>query len=250
MFFSYKYKLLFLLIFTVFNTINISNEDFLLAIFSKFYYMFVAIGRPMKLNNSLIDSLNQIKVRAGLSKTIKLGEIFEILAGRGYAALLILLSFPFCLPIQIPGFSTPFGLLLSFLGLRIAFARHLWWPRWILKKELSSDNVKKLTEKLIQFFQNNKFIILRSRWIFLSKNALFHRLNGILIFFLGAFLSLPLPIPLTNLFSAVPILCIGLGLLEDDGLFILIAYLIAALGIAIFLFLFLWGKSYFSAMQN
>jgi hypothetical protein len=37
-------------------------------------------------------------------------------------------------------------------------------------------------------------------------------------------MSLPLPIPFTNLFPAYTILFLAIGLLESDGLFILIGY--------------------------
>lgn len=199
-----------------------------------------------KPNHTFVNSLKEIQARLNVTKTIKIGEIFEILAGRGYAALLILLSFPFCLPIQIPGFSTPFGLILVFLGLRIAFGQKPWWPKWVLNKELSAESMSKLIDKLLYWLQKNKWMIFRPRLTFLSQSPFFHRLNGLLICILGFFLSLPLPIPMTNLLSAVPIFCLGLGLLEDDGVLILIAYTLAAIGLGIFLLLFFWGKAYFT----
>jgi hypothetical protein len=178
-------------------------------------------------------------------KTIKLKEIFEILAGRGYAALFVILSLPFCIPIQIPGVSTPFGLLLAFLGLRHAFAQRLWWPQWILEKEVSSEKTRHLMEKGIHFFEKHKKFLSFDRLKFVTQNALFHRINGILIFFLGLLLSLPLPIPMTNLLSAVPILLIGIGLLEDDGLFILLGYFLAFVCFFVFILLFYLGKAVF-----
>ena len=194
---------------------------------------------------TFVEALSLISTAAKENETITLAQIFHILSGKGYAALLILFSFPFCLPIQIPGFSTPFGLILIFLGLRVAFGKRLWWPKWILNKSFSSSIVDKLVNKTIYVMQKmQKFF--HPRLQFLTKESHLHRLHGLVVAILAIFLSLPLPIPFTNMLAALPILSMGLGLLEDDGVFILIAYGLALVCIGLFLALFLFGKSYFA----
>jgi len=179
-------------------------------------------------NHHLIESLKEIQAKTIKSENIAIREIFSSLAGRGYAVLLILLSFPFAIPIQIPGFSTPFGLIMAFLGLRIAFGKQLWWPEWILNREIPSASIAKLIDRLIAFFESDKMHFLKPR-LQLFLHPFFHYFNGMLIFLLALILALPLPIPFTNMLTATPILCIALGLLEDDGLFIAIGYGISAL---------------------
>lgn len=191
---------------------------------------------------SFLESLQWLLKVAEEVSTLRLGTIFEILAGKGYAALFIILSLPFCIPIQIPGFSTPVGLILAFLSLRFTFAKHLWWPKRILDKEISSLNVSLVTLKAIQAAEFLKKIS-RPRLSFLAQNAVFHRMHGLIIFTLSVLLLLPLPIPFTNMLTALPIFCIGIGLLEDDGIFILIGYLFAFICLAMFIGLFLLGKS-------
>jgi hypothetical protein len=56
---------------------------------------------------------------------------------------MLLFSLPFCQPIQIPGFSTPFGILLAFIGLRIAFGHRVWFPKKLLEKKISYRVLKK-----------------------------------------------------------------------------------------------------------
>ncbi|WP_068470743.1 exopolysaccharide biosynthesis protein [Candidatus Protochlamydia phocaeensis] len=195
-----------------------------------------------------LDSLQQILMLAQQTEEIKIEQMLFILAEKGYAALLILLSLPFCLPVQIPGFSTPFGLLLALIGLRMAFGKSQWWPQWILIKSLKSQSVITLAEKAISIVKWMQKI-LHPRLIFLTRSALFSRLNGLVVFVLSLFLSLPLPIPLTNLMSAVPLFCMGLGLLEDDGLMILVSYVLSLLCLlfftGVFLFSFCQIKSIF-----
>jgi len=201
----------------------------------------------MAVKQSFVDILQQIIEEAKTCERMEVRRIFALLAGKGYAALLIVLSLPFCMPIQIPGFSTPFGILLAFLGLRIAFAKRLWWPKWVLNKTVTSAHVTLLVKKTIpavRFLQK----VLHPRLLILTKSSLAHRLHGLAVFFLALFLSLPLPIPMTNMLSAAPILLIGLGLLEDDGACIIVAYAIALLALAAFIGLLVFGKAIYSAI--
>jgi hypothetical protein len=189
---------------------------------------------------SLLDSLEQILEITKTTEQIQIKQILTILASRGSAALLIICSLPFYLPIQIPGLSTPFGIILSFLGLRIAFGKRPWWPKWVLEKNIKSQVIANIIQKTKGFLQLVQKI-LHSRLIFLIQHPFFHRLNGIVIFLLAVLLSLPLPIPMTNLIAAFPLLLLGLGLLEDDGIFILAGYFFAFLAIAIFVGVFILG---------
>lgn len=193
---------------------------------------------------SFLDSLTAIQQLASQGGYIKIGQIFDILSGKGYATLLIIFSFPFCFPIQIPGFSTIFGITLGFLGLRMAFAKHLWWPEWILEKQLEAKHVESLAQKAIKGVLSLQKV-LHPRWLALTKNAFLTRLHGVVVFCLSMLLALPLPIPLTNMLCAFPILFIGFGLLEDDGLVIVLGYVLAVVCFAAFTAIFLLGKAYF-----
>jgi hypothetical protein len=51
-----------------------------------------------------------------------------------------------------------------------------------------------------------------------------------------------MPIPLTNLFFAYPILAFGLGLLEDDGLMIVVGYLLTLVCFSFFTAIIWFGK--------
>jgi len=193
---------------------------------------------------SIIISMELLLDNMKNQEKIKIGRIFELLSGKGYATLLVMFSLPFCLPLQIPGFSTPFGIILAFLGLRVAFARKLWWPHWILEKEFSTKHVKLFAEKTIQIAQKLSKI-LRPRLLIFVHNPLACRLHGLLIFYLSILLALPLPIPFSNMLAAIPILLIGLGLLEDDGTAILLGYTFALACSLAFFGLYLMGRAQF-----
>jgi hypothetical protein len=195
----------------------------------------------LKRKNSLIQVLENLLLAAN-GQAMSLRNICNFLAGKGYGMLIALFSLPFCLPITIPGTSTPFGLLLAFLGLRVAFAKKLWWPDWILDKQVSYEAFKVVVTKTIIVAKALQKV-LRPRLEILVHHPIMHRMHGLLIFALSLLLALPLPIPLTNMLTAIPIFCLGLGLLEDDGVAIIVAYILGIICFLAFGMLFWLGHA-------
>lgn len=152
-------------------------------------------------------------------------EILKILAGNERLLMLIFFIIPFCQPIQIPGLSTPVGILISFIGLQIAFNWDVYLPNFILKKTISKKNIHRFSSNCLWLIQQISKII-AVRWKFVSQNSFFKKIHGMTIFLSGLFLALPLPIPLSNLAIAWSILFMSIGLLFDNGLLIIMGYII------------------------
>ena len=168
--------------------------------------------------------------------TFSIEEILGILSGNGRILFLIFLSLPFCLPLQIPGLSIPFGLSVAFIGFRMAFAKRIWLPKKVLFKTVPSATVQQISQKFLKILTKiERLTRPRLRW--LSKHKIMHICNGFLFVLLGIVLALPLPVPLTNLLAGWAIFLLSIGLLEDDGIFILIGYFISLLTILFFILL-------------
>lgn len=191
---------------------------------------------------SFLDELRKIEAVALKEDGITIENIFHVLAGKGYAALLILFSIPFCFPITIPGMSFPFGMVLAFCGLRIAFGQKLWWPEWVLRKRVTAKQTSDIVNAIAKSLQRLQKV-LHPRMVFLTQNPWLHRLHGVTIFILAVFLSLPIPLPFSNMICALPLLFFGFGFLEDDGVAIVIAYVLSVVCFVAFALLFLFGKS-------
>lgn len=192
-------------------------------------------NRPNRLNQKLKELLELSN-----HQVISLKTLIHFLEGKGQAALLVLIGLPFCLPIQIPGLSLPFGLLLAFIGLRIAFGHHVWIPEKILKQEISHATLEKIAHYAIRI-TNWLRRFSYTRWTWLVETPGLHLLHGLTVALLAFLLALPLPIPFTNILSAVPIVCFGLALLDDDGVFICVAYLLSFITFLVFALLFWLG---------
>ena len=199
----------------------------------------------MEASLTFLSSLRKVLELTQKVEKIEIEQVFIILGNRGASALVVLFSLPFTFPLQIPGFSTPFGILLAFLGSRIVFSRPLWCPKRFRKKSFSSQSIAKLVDKTIRVVAYMQRF-LRPRFPILVKNPLFSCLNGFLIVVLALILSLPLPIPLSNMLTAFPMLSLGLSLLEEDGLLILIGYFLSLVCFSAFFALFLFGRSQLS----
>lgn len=193
--------------------------------------------------NSLAERLNHLLDQAQ-AQDIPVKVVIDTLAGKGQAVLLILFSLPFCQPIQIPGFSAPFGILLSFIGLRIAFGHRVWIPKMLLEKKIPYTTLKKIASIAITITDKLRFFV-STRLTWLVQNPSLHIIQGLTITVLAILLALPVPIPFTNLIAAYPLLAFGLGILEDDGLMIVIGFLLTLFCLSFFGTLFLFGKEGF-----
>jgi hypothetical protein len=186
---------------------------------------------PRKLSVELAD-LRDRSARGALT----LREVIYTLHGRAYMLLVLLMALPFITPIPLPGLSTPFGLAIMLIALRLSLGQRPWLPMKLQRKELPPGFFAKVfafAEKVLRVFE--KF--LRPRLTFLSDTPLLAQLHALLMLIAAAALLLPLPIPFTNSFPAWTILLLAAGLLERDGLFILGGYLVFIAGVFYFIFL-------------
>jgi hypothetical protein len=197
----------------------------------------VTLKKPI--SSTPIETHLQAILEKANAQTWTIRELFQALKGKGYPLLIILLSLPFCQPIQIPGFSTPFGILLIFVGLRMTFGRHIWWPQWVLNREISPRLLQTVVQKSLKFFQFLKPLI-HERWNWLCTGSFLSYLHGVFVVLMGLYLALPLPIPFSNLLAAWALLLLGLGLIEEDGLFVCIAYGLGLLSLVVLGYLIVW----------
>jgi hypothetical protein len=190
-----------------------------------------ALPVPRKLSAELAELHIRSKERA-----LTLREVITILGGLANLLLILVLSLPFITPISLPGLSTPFGLAIALIALRLSLGQSPWLPERLLNKQVPRGFFGRLlsvTEKIIRFLE--KF--LRPRWPVMTDTALLRQLHAVLIVVAALALLLPLPIPFTNSFPAWAILLVAAGLLERDGVFILAGYLVFVAGVLYFIFL-------------
>lgn len=153
---------------------------------------------------------------------ITLGRIVEHVEGEALLILCLVSILPFMQPIPIPGLSSILGLIVLLQGLGLMI-----WGKPVLTKRMKElkithekfEVIFKAAKKFSSFTSN---ISALKHPIASSKASQF--LCGLAIVLSAAFLSLPLPIPFSNLIPALSIFLICVGLLEEDVILILIGF--------------------------
>ena len=184
---------------------------------------------------TLLDPL--IKLLKENEKSYSLDRITQSMGQHTHALILLFFSLPFAFPLTIPGLSVPFGIVLFFLGLRFTLNKSFWLPRFIRKKSISLSHLH-LSIKILDNFLKKTRKILKPRIPSLFKTPV---ITGTVICIQSFFQSIPIPLPFTNVFAAIPLVLLGLGLLRSDGLFILLGYLTSLISITFFILLFWFG---------
>ena len=166
-------------------------------------------------------------------ETVTLREVLGLLHGRGYVLLVMLLALPFCTPVPLPGLSTPFGLIITIIGVRLALGAKPWLPVRLLDTRLPPTVFAKVfafTRRIILAFER----LLRPRLLWVTASSRLEQLHAIPLVICALMLLLPLPIPFSNIVPAWGILLIAGGLLERDGRFIIAGYVASLITIVFF----------------
>lgn len=175
-------------------------------------------------------------------KEVMIQEIIDVLHGRGFYILVILLAFPFLIPIPIPGLSVIFGMALLLFGLRIALRKKPWLPHKFLEKKISYQLLSKIVSAALYVVCRMEKI-LHPRLHFFTRWASFSVLNGLMITSNAFILMLPLPIPFTNSLPAISIVLLAAGMMEEDGAVIFSGYIVAAVAWLYLIFIWLVGNA-------
>jgi hypothetical protein len=160
---------------------------------------------------------------------LTIGEILDRTrqAGFGFiAALLAVIAIPFV------GLPTPFGMAVAFVGVQmIAGLPRPWLPRGLRRRHISLSTLRWVAPRLARWTAGLGHTV-RKRFTFMVAGPLWV-VCGVALLVQGLALALPLPIPGSHWIFIVPITLYGIGLLESDGLLILICHAITLVQAAI-----------------
>jgi hypothetical protein len=176
-----------------------------------------AVPTPASSRGRLSTDIERL-LEAFAHREVTLGEIIALMQQRAYSFLLLIVALPFCTPVPLPGLSTPFGLVIAFIGLRIACGLSPWLPERMLRLRLPAKWLPKMfraVERPVRWIEH----FLRPKFSRLVLAPALRRVHGAVICVCGLLLLLPLPIPFTNFFPAVAIVLLACAMLEADGRF-------------------------------
>lgn len=148
---------------------------------------------------------------------VSLAEAMHALKGRGMAVVMLIVSIPFLIPVPTTfGLSAPAGLGVMLLGLYIMIGREPRLPTWMGKRRLTHGTL----ERVVWFTRKYEKLV-KPRLTFMTWPGI-DRFLGLSIIFAGFTLGLPGP----NFIPALAVVCLLIGLIERDGLFVLLGQLV------------------------
>jgi hypothetical protein len=157
---------------------------------------------------------------------ISLGSMLQHFGQQGLLVLTVLLTLVFMIPVSIPGVSTVFGAAILLIGISRLSGKPLWLPARLRDRPLPSDRLRHALQGGMRWVQRLAKISKPHRLAGLVDGRLVELFNN-LAFILGALLLMaPFGfIPFSNTLPGLALLCFAVGLLQRDGVAVLIGHL-------------------------
>lgn len=147
---------------------------------------------------------------------LAMNEVLDHLGSQGHAIFALLLALPFIFPIPLPGLSTPFGIIILFIGLALTFDCEPWMPARFHRIKIPYHALQQMSRRIVPWLVRLEKV-LRPRWFDFTESRLVRRTHGALIVVAAILLALPAP-PGGNVGPGAAITFFCLALIEADGL--------------------------------
>ena len=176
-----------------------------------------------------------------------LGELVDAFGERGFGALMLFFGLMNIAIGIIPGTTTILGAPLLLMGLQLATRQdQLWLPRWALRRWIERDAYRSGVEKVLPRVRMVERLS-RPR-LHLMTSELSEILIGVATVLLAGILVLP--IWGGNLVPALIISTFGFGLMQRDGLVVLVGWAgVAGVGVFIWLAWELVSRAFLAVYQ-
>lgn len=170
------------------------------------------------------------KVEAAMARFppegVTVAEIRDLIGREGMMLLTAFLTIIFLVPVSIPGVSTVFGgaiLLLSFSRL---LNRPLWLPEKIKRRPVSTEKLRAGMQRGLKWFRRLERLSRPGRLPSLTTGRATMAINNVALILGAILLMAPFGlIPFSNTLPAVAILFFAIGMLQHDGVCILLGHL-------------------------
>jgi hypothetical protein len=156
---------------------------------------------------------------------ITLSELIHRVGNDGLLILAALLTLVFLIPVSIPGVSTVFGAAILLIGLSRLFGRELWIPERIKHRTISTGKLKPVLHKALPWMVRMERVSRPNRIGWLVNDGPVQHLNNAALILGAVLLMMPFGlIPFSNTFPAVALLFLAIGLLQRDGVCVLLGH--------------------------
>ncbi len=157
--------------------------------------------------------------------TVSLGSLLEQFQGNGLLMLTAMMTLVFLIPVSIPGVSTVFGAGILMVGVARLFGRPVWLPERIRSRPLSSERLRPALERGLVWVRRLERISRPGRLAGLVEGRMVGQINNLALILGAVLLMFPFGfIPFSNTLPGIALLCLAVGLMQRDGVAILLGH--------------------------
>ena len=156
---------------------------------------------------------------------ITLSELIGRVGNDGLLILVALLTLVFLIPVSIPGVSTVFGAAILLISVSRLLRRDLWIPARLQHRVIGTRKLRPLLRKALGWLKKIEYVSRPNRIGWLVRDGAIDMLNSAALILGAVLLMMPFGlIPFSNTFPALAILLLAIGLLQKDGVCVLLGH--------------------------
>lgn len=161
---------------------------------------------------------------------VAIGDLVHALRNRAFGVTLLLFGIPNCIPMP-PGIPVICGTILILAAIPMIMGRdQMWLPERLARRTIAKSDLERISTLAMPWILRLEKMSRPRMPVFAGPTA--RRIIGAVVAFLGFVLILPIPF-LGNMPPGIAICIFGLGLIERDGLIILIAFFATVIALAV-----------------
>ncbi len=175
---------------------------------------------------------------------LTLGEMIRRIGGEGLLMLSMLLTVVFLIPVSIPGVSTVFGAALVLIGVSHLTGKPLWLPARLRDRHLPAEKLQAGLGRGLVWVRRLERVSRPGRLAALSQGRAMDIFNSLAFIFAALLLMAPFGfVPFSNTVPAIALLFYAIGLIQRDGVAILLGHL-STIGTVVYFSALIGGGGY------
>ncbi|MEW6087277.1 MAG: exopolysaccharide biosynthesis protein [bacterium] len=190
----------------------------------------------------LKDKLNEVTGKLS-GESVTLSLIMELIEQEALLVFCIFLTIPFMVPVSIPGVSTVFGAVIFLIGLSIMLNCPPLLPKRFMEKKFPADKLRAALHKGAVWVERLEKIS-HPRLSYLTTGTGMVHFNGLMIVLGAVLLMFPFGlVPLSNTLPGLAVMFLSIGILQKDGIYIMLGYITNIITIIYFMVLIITGAA-------
>lgn len=159
------------------------------------------------------------------SERLTLGQMLERVGTQGLLLLAALLTLVFLIPVSIPGVSTVFGAAILLIGFSRLLDRPLWLPPRLRDRKLPAGRVRQMLGRGMVWVHRIERVSRPHRLPSLAQGRAMDAFNSLAFIFAALLLMAPFGfIPFSNTLPGIALLFYAIGMIQRDGVAILLGH--------------------------